>query len=86
MVNIKDLVRQVPEKYNCDSQFHIDKNSIKARITTTKISLTDKINLELLDSVDNLNNVISSAENSNGEKGIFIKTEKGYKDFVQGNS
>lgn len=86
MDNIKEWVRQVPEKYKCDSQFPIDRNSIRARITTTKISLTDKINLELLDSVDNLNNIISSAENGNGEKGIFIKTEKGYKDFAPDNS
>lgn len=84
VVNIKNAIKRIPEKYKCDTQFEIDKKSVTAKIIT-KIPLSDKINLELLDSVDNLNDVISPAENSNGEKGIFIKTEKGYKDFDQAN-
>lgn len=85
VVNIKNAIKRIPEKYKCDTQFEIDKKSVTSKIIT-KIPLSDKINLELLDSVDNLNNIISSAENGNGEKGIFIKTEKGYKDFAPDNS
>lgn len=84
VADIKNAIKRIPEKYKCDTQFEIDKKSVTAKIIT-KIPLSDKMNLELLVPVSDLKNIIAPMKNDDGEKGVFIKTEEGYKHFEPTN-
>lgn len=76
--NIANKVREIPEKYELDSQFGIDKNEINKR-AVNKVYLKEGIELVLRGAPD-LDD-ITPYENEEGDKYIFIKTEEGFKHF-----
>ncbi len=75
---IQTKVKQIPKKYELDSQFTIDKEEINIR-AVNKIFLNEGMELVLKGSPD-LDN-INSFENEEGDKFIAIKSEEGYNRF-----
>jgi hypothetical protein len=71
---LKEAVGKLPEKVGFDKRFTIVDKEIKARIRKV-IKISDKIELNLKDHIDELKDVIKSEEKPNGEKIIIIKTE-----------
>lgn len=76
--DIKKKIKEIPEKYNLDSQFSIDKEEINIR-AVNKIFLNEGIELVLKGSPD-LDN-ITAFKNDEGDKFIAIKTDEGYSRF-----
>ncbi len=76
--NIANKVREIPEKYELDSQFGIDKKEINKR-AVNKVFLNEGIELILRGAPDL--DYITPYENEEGDKYISIKTETGYNHF-----
>jgi len=75
---IATKVREIPDKYELDSQFKIDKGEINKR-AVNKVFLNEGMELVLRGAPD-LDN-ITPLKNDEGDKFIVIKTEEGYKRF-----
>ncbi|PMN54325.1 hypothetical protein BCT31_01880 [Vibrio lentus] len=63
-----------------DVQFSVDMVDVNAKRVKQTIMLTDKIELNIKDAVDNLDQIIEPYE-KNGEKGIVIFSKDGYDHF-----
>jgi len=75
---IKEKVKEIPKKYDLDSQFTIDKQEINKR-AVHKFFLTENIEL-ILKGAPDLND-ITPFKDEEGNKFIAIKTEEGYRRF-----
>jgi len=75
---INDKVQKIPEKYSIDTQFKIDKDSIKKRVTDI-VDLNEGMQLVLKGQPDL--NKIKSYRDDDGDACISIKTEEGFKAF-----
>lgn len=73
-------IEELPEKWSFDSRFGIKKEEIKKR-QINKIPLSEKIELVLKDHIDDLNNIITSEKDLEGDKYIKIKSDSGYDRF-----
>jgi hypothetical protein len=73
-------IQELPDKWGFDSRFGIKKEEITKR-QVNKIPLTEKIELVLKDHIDNLNNIITSEQDAEGNKYIKIKSESGFERF-----
>jgi len=73
-------IKELPEKWNFDTRFGIKKEEIKKR-QVNKIPLTDKIELVLKDHIDDLDSIIRSEKDPEGNKFIKIKTDIGFERF-----
>lgn len=73
-------INELPAKWNFDSRFGIKKEEIKKR-QVNKIPLTDKIELVLKDHINDLDNIITSETDSEGNKFIKIRTDLGFERF-----
>ncbi|WP_070969086.1 hypothetical protein [Vibrio sonorensis] len=69
-------------KKTFDKQFEVDMSSVKAKRKSV-ISLTDKIDLNLKDGIENINEVIEPFDDRSGRKGIIIYSEQGYEHFMK---
>lgn len=76
--SMQTKIKEIPDKYDLDSQFTIDKEEINKR-AVNKIFLNEGMEL-VLTGAPNLDD-IDPYEDSEGEKFILIKTEEGYKRF-----
>jgi len=76
--NIRSKIKAIPENYNLDSKFKIDKKMIKKR-SFLKVELNEGIEL-LLNGGPSLES-ISTMEDNEGNKYITIKSEEGYNRF-----
>lgn len=74
----KGAIRELPRKQNFDTRFKLVKKVITAKIKST-IKLEENIDLVLKGEVHS--GTIEGVMNRNQEKGIFIKTSKGYDEF-----
>jgi hypothetical protein len=82
-VDIKELrkvAKEMPEKYKFDAVFKIDSKCLDRRRRTV-VPLTDQIDLEIKDAIDNLPETIRSAALQDGTKGVFIRSADGFKYF-----
>ncbi|MCD9509519.1 hypothetical protein [Photobacterium phosphoreum] len=70
-------------KLSFDTNFQVDLTDVKANKINTKISLTDKIELNIKDGIENLTDTIKPHE-SDGRKGIIIYTDEGFDWFKRG--
>jgi len=75
---LRKEVEKLPEKKEFDETFTIAQEVVKKR-RRTKISLTDQIDLEIKDSIDD--DAIRSASLKDGTKGVFIRTDTGFENF-----
>lgn len=82
-----DLVKELQElpkknkgKLAFDTHFEIDLADVNARKRTNTIDLTDKIELNLKDGIENLEDTITAHE-VDGRKCIIIFTDEGFKYF-----
>ena len=75
---IRKSVLSLPEDYGVDSQFRIEKDEVKGRISS-KIPLFEGVELVYNGGAD-LDN-IEAGKNKEGDKYILIKTEEGYNRF-----
>lgn len=73
-------IKELPDKWKFDKRFGIKKEEIKKR-KINKIRLTDKIELVLKDYIDNIENIITTEEDPEGNKYIKIKSEMGFEMF-----
>ncbi|HIH0817162.1 TPA: hypothetical protein ACYHSI_001661 [Vibrio cholerae] len=85
----KELAKKLiglPKSYKkpFDSQFNVDMADVNAKRVKQTVMLTDKIELNINDAVDNLEQLIQPYE-KNGEKGIVILSEYGYEHFKKSN-
>lgn len=76
-----DKIRNLPERYNFDSQFPIAADEVTSRKVKSKISLTDKVDLIIKENVPELDNTISGYLDSENRKFIIIRTDTGYEHF-----
>lgn len=76
--DIQSRIKEIPDKYNLDSQFLIDKKEIKKR-SVQRVVLNEGIEL-LLNGAPDLKNIKAYVDEENN-KYIAIKTEEGYKRF-----
>ncbi|WP_342026034.1 hypothetical protein AADC60_08085 [Cytobacillus pseudoceanisediminis] len=74
MDNVKQVVRQLPEKKGFDTRFEVIEKEINARIRKV-VRISDKIELKLNDHIEQLRSTIKSETRPNGDKVIVIKTE-----------
>lgn len=74
----KDTIRELPRKQNFDTRFSLVRKAITAKVKST-IKLEENIDLVLKGEVHS--GTIEGFVNGNQEKGIFIKTSKGYEEF-----
>lgn len=77
--NLKALRAKKKGKLAFDPHFQIDMSDVKAR-KNTKIDLTDKIELNLKDGIDNLEETILPYE-EHGRKGVIIFSDEGFEHF-----
>jgi hypothetical protein len=82
MSKIKEEVNKLPDKLGFDKRFTIVGKEISARIKNV-VKISDKIELNLKDHIEQLKNVIKSDTTPDGQKVIIIKTEndKAYEMF-----
>ena len=71
----------LPNKWNFDSQFPIEKKAINKRVVEDKIPLTEDMELLLKDHIKNLSGKVSSYKDAEGNKFIQIKSDIGYERF-----
>lgn len=72
--SIKELIAKLPEEKGFDKRFSVISKEIKARIKKI-VKISDKIELNLKDHIEQLKHIIKSKELPNGEKVITIKTD-----------
>jgi len=75
-------VKEMPNKYNFDSQFDIAPSAIKAKIHR-QIKLAENLELKFTGEVQGLNALIDAGELDNGRKFIRIFSEVGYNEFFR---
>jgi hypothetical protein len=80
--DITKKIKDLPSKKNFDSQFTIEKSTIKARQVNSVVKLNDTMDLHIKDFVGDLHQVIKAVE-ENGLKYIKIRTDEGYKAFKE---
>lgn len=76
--DIQSRIKEIPEKYNLDSQFQIDKKEINKR-AVHKVVLNEGMEL-LLNGAPDLDNITAFVDKENN-KYIAIKSDEGYKRF-----
>jgi hypothetical protein len=76
---LRELPKKKTGKQSFDTHFQIDLVDVKAKRRTT-IGLTDKIELNLKDGIENLEDTIKSHE-VDGRKGIIVFTDEGFEYF-----
>ncbi|HHW36762.1 MAG TPA: nucleoid-associated protein [Bacillales bacterium] len=74
MNKIKDTVNKLPEQVGFDKRFSIISKEISARIRKV-VKISDKIELNLKDHINQLKKVIRSETTPDGQKVIVIKTD-----------
>lgn len=74
MNKIKEAVYKLPEQVGFDKRFSIVSKEISARIKKV-VKISDKIELNLKDHINQLKKVIKSEKRPDGERVIVIKTE-----------
>ena len=78
---LREKILSLPDKYNFDTSFVIQKESINKRKVENKIPLTDTIDLVIKDHISDLVKIIKAEKDSQGYKYIKIRTEEGYRRF-----
>lgn len=78
--SLRDLPKKKTGKQAFDPHFQIDMEDVKAKKRTISISLTDKIELNLKDGIENLDETIRPYED-NGRKGIVVFSDEGFEHF-----
>lgn len=78
---LRNNVKDIPQKYNLDSQFNIDRSEIKKKLIS-KIELSEGLELVIND-YTNLDN-ISTFKDEEDNKYIAIKSDVGYRKFNKG--
>ena len=78
--NLKEKISNLPSNSDFDSTFNIIESKIKHTFKHT-IQLSEKLDLFIKDEVENLGNIIESFIDSEGNKCLKIKSEKGYNFF-----
>lgn len=80
-----DTAKALPSKKGFDQRFKIDADSVDKRRRTV-VPLTDQINLEIKDAIENLPETIRSGLLEDGTKGVFVRSDSGFEHFrTQGN-
>jgi len=79
-----EKVRNLPEKYNFDSQFPIATEEVTSRKVKNKINLTDRMDLILKENIPELKSTVQSFRDDEQRKWIAIRTDTGY-DHFEGN-
>lgn len=77
---LKELPKKKKDKLAFDTHFQIDLVDVKAKKRKNTIDLTDKIELNLKDGIENLEDIITSHE-FDGRKCIIIYTDEGFEYF-----
>lgn len=83
--SIIEKVKNLPERYNFDSQFPIAEDQVTSRKVKSKINLTDKVDLIIKENVPELENTIAGYLDNENRKYIIIRTDTGYEHF-KGNT
>ncbi|WP_154203216.1 nucleoid-associated protein [Vibrio harveyi] len=78
--SLRDLPKKKTGKQAFDPHFQIDMEDVKAKKRTISIGLTDKIELNLKDGIENLDETIRPYED-NGRKGIVVFSDEGFEHF-----
>ncbi|HCG7091990.1 TPA: nucleoid-associated protein [Vibrio parahaemolyticus] len=78
--SLRDLPKKKTGKQAFDPHFQIDMEDVKAKKRTISIGLTDKIELNLKDGIENLDETIRPYE-ENGRKGIVVFSDEGFEHF-----
>ncbi|RZK12774.1 MAG: hypothetical protein EOO46_01865 [Flavobacterium sp.] len=84
---LEDVVRKVsalPEKYNFDRRFSPIPKVVRAKMKSV-VPLTDQLELHLKEDID-IRNLIYAEKNTQGEKFIRIRTDRGYDTFHERNT
>lgn len=79
-----EKVRNLPEKFNFDSQFPIAPEEVTSRKVKNKINLTDRMDLILRENIPELESTVQSFRDDEQRKWIAIRTDTGF-DHFQGN-
>lgn len=79
--NMIEKIKNLPERYNFDSQFPIAEDQVTSRKVKTKINLTDKVDLIIKENVPELENTIAGYLDNENRKYIIIRTDSGYEHF-----
>jgi hypothetical protein len=86
-LKISDLrsdAEDLPAKHHFDSRFTISQDLVE-KGKKTVIPLTPQIDLELKEAIDSLPETIYAASLEDGTKGVFIRSDDGFKHFKTGN-
>ncbi|MBE9175217.1 hypothetical protein IQ225_07675 [Synechocystis salina LEGE 06155] len=78
---LSDKVKELPQKFNFDARFNIEKAEIIQRRVKETMKLHDSVDLVLNDHIDNLSDIIQPWEDDEGTKYIKIKSDEGYARF-----
>ncbi len=76
-----EKVRNLPEKYNFDSQFPIAPEEVTSRKVKNKINLTDRMDLILRENIPELESTVKSFRDDEQRKWIAIRTDTGFDHF-----
>ena len=79
-----EKVRNLPEKYNFDSQFPISPEEVTSRKVKNKINLTDRMDLILRENIPELESTVKAFQDDEERKWIAIRTDTGF-DHFKGN-
>jgi len=82
--DLKEKILSLPEKKKFDRRFNIERKAVSARFRRV-IALHEKIDLDLKEDIENLEEIITPYEDKTGEKFISIKSESGYYAFLRRN-
>lgn len=77
----QDALRLINTK-KFDGTFNLNPKVITKRFKRT-YELTDEIELQISDSIENLASTIYGINLNDGTKGVFVKSEKGYQQFLR---
>jgi hypothetical protein len=77
----QDALRLITTK-KFDGSFNLNPKVITKRFKRT-YELTDEIELQISDSIENLASTIYGLNLNDGTKGVFVKSEKGYQQFLR---
>jgi hypothetical protein len=80
LASIKNAATDLPTKNKFDSRFNIIPERLNKRKRTV-IALTDEIDLEIKDAIENLTATIHSATLKDGTKGVFVRSDPGFEYF-----
>lgn len=80
IAELRKAAKELPGRHKFDAAFGIDSKCLDKRRRTV-IPLTEQIDLELKDAVDNLRETIRSAALEDGTQGVFIRSADGFHYF-----